>query len=111
MLLYHNYSSASLMVAGTASGGGEERVALDESAYEAERLRLDALARQSMAEASAREMMKVDGGEAEDPKAWKWIIRKRVWDLMEAQNFARIPRPVHHRIPNFVGASTAAEKA
>ncbi|CAI0396186.1 unnamed protein product [Linum tenue] len=56
-----------------------------------------------MAEASARET-------AEDPKAWKWIIRKRVWDLMEARNFAQNPRPVHHRIPNFVGASTAAQK-
>ncbi|CAI0396185.1 unnamed protein product [Linum tenue] len=111
MLLYHNYSSASFTVAGTGSGGGEEPVALDESAYEAERLRLDALARQSMAEASARETMEADdGGEAEDPKAWKWIIRKRVWDLMEARNFAQNPRPVHHRIPNFVGASTAAQK-
>ncbi|CAI0390939.1 unnamed protein product [Linum tenue] len=69
MLLYHNYSSASFTVAGTGSGGGEERVALDESVYEAERLRLDTLARQSMAEASATEMMEADGGEAEDPKA------------------------------------------
>ncbi|KHN00750.1 hypothetical protein glysoja_000418 [Glycine soja] len=30
--------------------------------------------------------------------------------MMEARNFANNPRPVHHRIPNFVGASVAAEK-
>lgn len=29
---------------------------------------------------------------------------------MEAQNIAQFPRPVHHRIPNFVGASVAADK-
>ncbi|KAG4401861.1 hypothetical protein AAZX31_02G075600 [Glycine max] len=48
--------------------------------------------------------------EAAYPKAWKWVIRKRIWDVMEARNFANNPRPVHHRIPNFVGASVAAEK-
>ena len=80
-------------------------IVLDESAYEAERLSRDAEARQSMAEASERES-KEDG----DPKAWKWVIRKRVWDLMEALNIAQFPRPVHHRIPNFVGASLAANK-
>ncbi|RHN51082.1 putative 5-formyltetrahydrofolate cyclo-ligase [Medicago truncatula] len=46
----------------------------------------------------------------DDPKAWKWVIRKRIWDLMEGNNFAQNPRPVHHRIPNFVGASLAADK-
>jgi hypothetical protein len=45
----------------------------------------------------------------DDPKAWKWVIRKRIWDLMEARNIAQNPRPVHHRIPNFVGASAAAK--
>ncbi|KAK7364524.1 hypothetical protein VNO80_13255 [Phaseolus coccineus] len=69
----------------------------DAAAFEAERLALDAEARQAMAEAA-------------DPKAWKWVIRKRIWDLMEARNFANNPRPVHHRIPNFVGASVAAQK-
>lgn len=39
---------------------------------------------------------------------WKWAIRKRVWDYMEAKNIARNPRPVHHRIPNFEGAELAA---
>ncbi|MBA0850020.1 hypothetical protein Goshw_024259 [Gossypium schwendimanii] len=81
----------------------------DESAFEAERLRLDAKARESMAQIS--KTMTETTAEAEaDPKAWKWVIRKRIWDLMEAQNIAQNPRPVHHRIPNFVGASSAAKK-
>ncbi|KAK7315275.1 hypothetical protein VNO77_33814 [Canavalia gladiata] len=71
----------------------------DEAAFEVERLALDAEARQAMAEASES-----------DSKAWKWVIRKRIWDTMEARNFAVNPRPVHHRIPNFVGASLASEK-
>ncbi|XVE60105.1 hypothetical protein DITRI_Ditri05aG0100400 [Diplodiscus trichospermus] len=82
----------------------------DESAFEAERLRLDAKARESMAQTSKRVMEAITEEEEEDPKAWKWVIRKRVWDLMEAQNIAQNPRPVHHRIPNFVGASVAAKK-
>lgn len=74
----------------------------DDAAYEAERLSLDAAARESMAQKSLIE--------SADPKAWKWVIRKRVWDLMEARNIAQFPRPVHHRIPNFVGAHIAADK-
>ncbi|XP_060198627.1 5-formyltetrahydrofolate cyclo-ligase-like protein COG0212 [Lycium barbarum] len=80
-------------------------VVFDEAAYEAERHRLDAEARKAMAETSEKETQN-----EEDPKAWKWVIRKRVWDLMEAQNIAQFPRPVHHRIPNFIGASLAADK-
>lgn len=80
-------------------------VVFDESAFEAERLRLDEQARESMAETSKREMETA----ADDPKAWKWTIRKRIWDLMEARNFAQNPRPVQHRIPNFVGAAAAAK--
>lgn len=76
----------------------------NEAAYEAERLTLDAEARQSMAIEGENSSLR------DDPKAWKWIIRKRIWDMMEANNFAQNPRPVHHRIPNFVGASLAAEK-
>ncbi|PON96231.1 5-formyltetrahydrofolate cyclo-ligase [Trema orientale] len=82
--------------------------AFDEVAYEAERLSLDAKARKSMEETSKREL--VESAIEDDPKAWKWVIRKRIWDLMEAQNFAQNPRPVHHRIPNFVGAPAAADK-
>ncbi|KAL3716194.1 hypothetical protein ACJRO7_007886 [Eucalyptus globulus] len=85
-------------------GAGARRgAAFDGAAYEAERLRLDAEARESMAEAS-----ELEG--SGDPKAWKWAIRKRVWDSMEARNVAQNPWPVHHRIPNFVGASAATSE-
>ncbi len=40
----------------------------------------------------------------------KMEIRRRIWDLMEKLDVARFPRPVHGRIPNFVGAEAAAEK-
>lgn len=50
----------------------------------------------------------VAGAEVEMPGsragAWKWEIRKRLWDYMESNDIARFPRPVHHRIPNFVDA-------
>ena len=32
----------------------------------------------------------------------------RVWRLMEGREIARFPRPIFHRIPNFVGAEEAA---
>ncbi|XP_022993524.1 5-formyltetrahydrofolate cyclo-ligase-like protein COG0212 isoform X2 [Cucurbita maxima] len=81
--------------------------AFDEAAFEAERSRLDALAMKSMAEASVRD---TEGASDDDPKAWKWVIRKRIWDFMESLNIAANPRPVHHRIPNFVGAMEAANR-
>ncbi len=37
-------------------------------------------------------------------------IRMRVWRLMEERGIARFPRPVFHRIPNFVGAEKAARR-
>ncbi|XP_067396297.1 methenyltetrahydrofolate synthase domain-containing protein isoform X2 [Emydura macquarii macquarii] len=40
----------------------------------------------------------------------KWEIREKIWDYMEANNLADFPRPVHHRIPNFKGASHAAAR-
>ncbi|XP_050235528.1 5-formyltetrahydrofolate cyclo-ligase-like protein COG0212 [Mercurialis annua] len=86
-------------------GGAANGAVFNESAFEAERLRLDAEARESMAETSKRDMQMENDG---DPKAWKWVIRKSIWDFMEASNVAQNPRPVHHRIPNFVGASAAA---
>ncbi|KAJ3671423.1 hypothetical protein LUZ60_007502 [Juncus effusus] len=70
--------------------------------FEAERLRLDEQARSSMASASEADSLSED-------KQWKWRIRKRVWDMMEKEGIARNPRPVHHRIPNFDGAASAAE--
>ncbi|XP_041506212.1 methenyltetrahydrofolate synthase domain-containing protein isoform X2 [Microtus oregoni] len=36
-------------------------------------------------------------------------IRERIWDHMESRDLADFPRPVHHRIPNFKGASRATE--
>lgn len=89
---------------GSESGDG---VAFDAVAYESERLSLDAAAMEDMAETAKKEL---ESDPETDPKAWKWIIRKRMWDLMEARNYAMNPRPVHHRIPNFVGASAAAGK-
>jgi len=36
-------------------------------------------------------------------------IRMHVWRIMEENNIATFPRPVYHRIPNFVGAEKAAQ--
>lgn len=94
----------------SSKNGGRETqrdLAFDEAAFEAERSRLDAQAVKSMAEASIRD---TEGASDDDPKAWKWVIRKRVWDFMESQNIAANPRPVHHRIPNFLGAMEAANR-
>lgn len=40
----------------------------------------------------------------------KQEIRQIIWDLLEEKNVAMFPRPVHGRIPNFIGANVAAEK-
>ena len=40
----------------------------------------------------------------------KDLIRDRIWTLLEEQNIARFPRPVFHRIPNFLGAEEAGRK-
>ncbi|XP_068812045.1 methenyltetrahydrofolate synthase domain-containing protein isoform X2 [Struthio camelus] len=42
--------------------------------------------------------------------ASKWDVRQQVWDYLEASGLAAFPRPVHHRIPNFEGASHAATR-
>jgi 5-formyltetrahydrofolate cyclo-ligase len=91
------------LAAASAAGGSSSSASasFDAAAFEAERLRLDAAARDGMASAAA-------AAEA-DPRAWKWEIRKRVWDALEAEGVARDPRPVHHRIPNFDGAPAAAD--
>ncbi|MDH5733138.1 MAG: 5-formyltetrahydrofolate cyclo-ligase [Candidatus Bathyarchaeota archaeon] len=34
----------------------------------------------------------------------------RIWQLMEKKGITRFPKPVFHRIPNFVGAEKAAQK-
>jgi len=37
-------------------------------------------------------------------------IRMRIWQLMEKRGVARFPKPIFHRVPNFVGAEKAAKK-
>ena len=76
---------------------------LDEVAYEKDRLEKDAQAMDAMKQVAETEFSKLR-------TPWKWEIRKRVWDLMEEKDLARFPRPVHHRIPNFVGADMAAKR-
>jgi 5-formyltetrahydrofolate cyclo-ligase len=76
---------------------------LDEAAYEKDRLEKDAEAMQAMKETAEAEFSTLR-------TPWKWVIRKRIWDLMEEKDIARFPRPVHHRIPNFVGAEQAAAR-
>ena len=40
----------------------------------------------------------------------KQEIREIIWNLFEEKNISTFPRPVHGRIPNFIGANVAAEK-
>jgi 5-formyltetrahydrofolate cyclo-ligase len=75
----------------------------DEVAYENDRLEKDAQAMEAMKTVAENEFAKLR-------TPWKWGIRKRIWDMMEETNIARFPRPVHHRIPNFVGADFAAAR-
>ncbi|KAI3431325.1 hypothetical protein D9Q98_004383 [Chlorella vulgaris] len=90
--------------------------AVDAAEYNRQRLAADAAARDRMRELSAAEQAAAaasppageEAAAAPPPGAWKWEIRKRIWDLMEEQNIADFPRPVHHRIPNFKGAAEAA---
>lgn len=42
--------------------------------------------------------------------AWKWDLRKKVWNFLEDNDLADFPRPVHHRIPNFKGSGRAGER-
>ena len=75
-----------------------------EATYEGDRLSKDAEAMNAMKEEADMEFAKG----LRTP--WKWKLRKRNWDYMEDNDIARFPRPVHHRIPNFVGAEKAAER-
>ena len=80
---------------------------VQESETESARLRADKLARERMTQhMAAVQSLEEEGVER---GAWKWTIRKRIWDLLEATGVAAQPRPVHHRIPNFVTASDAAD--
>lgn len=46
----------------------------------------------------------------ESVKNIKNMIRERVWKLLEEENIASFPRPVYHRIPNFIGSDKAANR-
>ena len=81
---------------------------IDEKAYEVERLSKDAEAMKQMQAVMERAADPSAAGFEKLRNPWKWEIRKRIWDYMEANNIARNPRPVHHRIPNFEGAELAA---
>src|SRR5262245_31399964 len=41
----------------------------------------------------------------------KQSLRERIWRRLDRPGIARFPRPLHDRIPNFVGAERAAELA
>jgi 5-formyltetrahydrofolate cyclo-ligase len=75
----------------------------NEEAYETDRLAQDAEAMAAM-----KVQQELDFAKLRTP--WKWVIWKRTWDMMEATNIAQFPRPVHNRIPNFVGAEMAARR-
>mmetsp|Transcript_7250 Transcript_7250/g.20432 ORF Transcript_7250/g.20432 Transcript_7250/m.20432 type:complete len:361 (+) Transcript_7250:97-1179(+) len=79
----------------SASGGETEQ----------QRLAHDEEARQQMRAASA-----VAAKSPEQPGAWKWAIRKRIWRLLEEKGAAGNPKPIDHRIPNFVGSDEAAAR-
>jgi 5-formyltetrahydrofolate cyclo-ligase len=81
----------------------EKQPDFDEVAYEKDRQEKDTQAMSSMKEVADSEFSKLR-------TPWKWVIRKRIWDMMEEKDIARFPRPVHHRIPNFVGADQAAAR-
>ena len=94
----------------------------DEESYEKDRLAKDAKAMDAMKAVADIELNKK--GDSSDisnnddkqqqqqqlRSPWKWTLRKRIWDYMEENDIARFPRPVHHRIPNFVGADLAAKR-
>lgn len=46
----------------------------------------------------------------ESVKREKLKIREYVWRILEERGVARFPKPIHGRIPNFIGAERAAEK-
>ena len=88
----------------------------DEASYEKDRLAKDAQAMDAMKAIAEKELAQDDNKSKDDDtfgqnlrSPWKWKLRKRIWDYMEENDIARFPRPVHHRIPNFVGADKAAK--
>jgi len=89
----------------------------NEKSYEIDRLAKDKEAMNAMEAVADAELSKedsIDNTSTNDGKQlrspWKWLLRKRIWDYMEENDIARFPRPVHHRIPNFVNADLAAQR-
>ncbi|CAK9041018.1 unnamed protein product [Durusdinium trenchii] len=76
---------------------------------EEDRLRLDQQSRDRMA-AHMKAVEEAEAAGSGDRGAWKWKIRQRIWDYMEENDIAANPRPVHHRIPNFVNAELTAKQ-
>mmetsp|Transcript_171153 Transcript_171153/g.548597 ORF Transcript_171153/g.548597 Transcript_171153/m.548597 type:complete len:483 (-) Transcript_171153:91-1539(-) len=75
---------------------------------EAERLRLDKEAREGMEAYMVQiEQLAQAGNVRAQKTAWKWTVRKKVWNYLEDNDLADFPRPVHHRIPNFKGSADA----
>lgn len=85
-----------------ASFAMSDAASFDEKSFESDRLSKDAQAMDQMMQLATEEYSKLR-------TPWKWAIRKAVWDYLEEKDLAQFPRPVHHRIPNFVGADVAAE--
>mmetsp|Transcript_87135 Transcript_87135/g.182354 ORF Transcript_87135/g.182354 Transcript_87135/m.182354 type:complete len:404 (-) Transcript_87135:21-1232(-) len=77
---------------------------------EQERLQRDDEARDRMRAHMAAVEEAEASGRTGDRGSWKWAIRKRIWDYMEEHDIAANPRPVHHRIPNFVNAELTAKQ-
>ena len=98
-IISHATFSTNLMSTKDSNRSEQEQ----DAAYEADRLAKDAQAMTAMKETSEAEFAKLR-------TPWKWVIRKRIWDLLEGKDIARPPRPVHHRIPNFDGAEQAATR-
>ena len=58
-------------------------------------------------EDSEKDLLHID---IHDSSISKQEIRLKVWDFLEQKNLASYPRPVHNRIPNFLGASQAGQR-
>merc|ERR1719265_1197089 len=56
------------------------------------------------------EKLAEEGNVRAQKTAWKWKLRKQVWNFLEDNDLADFPRPVHHRIPNFKLSAMAGER-
>lgn len=75
----------------------------------------------SAADAEPKQASEAPSGKQMDPgktaldssgvEVSKWSIRKKIWDYLEENDLVNFPRPCHNRIPNFVDAAIAADKA